>query len=656
MSPGISPAIHRCRFMAVMFVVLACAPTWLFSQTSPTSIHQNVRTAEAVLREASSAKQAGDTEHALALYAEAVELDPRFPETRWQFGTTLYDLDRYKEAEVQFRSLVEFAPQSGMPSAMLGLCEYETKEFAESRSHLERARELGIPDPEVERIVDYHMALLWISDKEFDRATEILTSKFVSSAGVPSQIRVALGLALLRIPSRPEILDIPANELAAEAGGAAVLFALRRFNEAEAALMTIANAHAKTPFVRLALAKVMVAQGRSADAMRQLTIEEQVPAGAEEARNLRAKLERGLGPNAPAPANPKKPNEAPSNVGGQDSRVATLAKQAEAEAGSGHLEMALETYRKALQIDPTWREGLMNAGLIAYSRDDFKDASSFFQKVTEIDSSAGTAFVLLGLCEYQGREYSAAFNHLRRGNDLGMQASPEAIVIAKYHLGILYNMNGEFERALPMLKEVSGVQSLNSQAKFAMGMNLLRIAKLPEDLPKTDRELVNKAGEIATLLTISHYPKAFEMFDELLRQNPSERGIHNAYGWALMSISRFDEAEAQFRAESALDAKDAAPVVGLAMAALKARQLELAIESSKRAVALAPRSARTHEIYGRALLESSDNTGAIRELETAIGISSDLPEAHFSLARAYAKASRPADAERERQLFLRSIK
>jgi Tfp pilus assembly protein PilF len=197
---------------------------------------------------------------------------------------------------------------------------------------------------------------------------------------------------------------------------------------------------------------------------------------------------------------------------------------------------------------------------------------------------------------------------------------------------------------------------LNSQAKFAMGMNLLRIAKLPDDLPEADSALVTKAGEIAALLTISHYPKAFEMFDELSHQYLSERGIHNAYGWALMSVSRFDEAQVQFRAESALDPQDATPVVGLAMAALKAKQLELALESSRRAVALAPRSARAHEIYGRTLLERGDHEGAIKELETALGISIDLPEAHFSLARAYTKANRPADAERERQLFLRLTK
>src|SRR6185369_3449308 len=141
------------------------------------------------------------------------------------------DLDRYKEAETQFRSLVELSPQMGLPLAMLGLCEFENKALAESRVDLERAQELGISDPEVGRIADYHLALLWINDKEFNRATKILTSKFVSPAGVPSQIRVALGLALLHLPARPDAIDVATNELASEAGAAAVQFALGRFGE-----------------------------------------------------------------------------------------------------------------------------------------------------------------------------------------------------------------------------------------------------------------------------------------------------------------------------------------------------------------------------------------------------------------------------------------
>jgi predicted Zn-dependent protease len=42
---------------------------------------------------------------------------------------------------------------------------------------------------------------------------------------------------------------------------------------------------------------------------------------------------------------------------------------------------------------------------------------------------------------------------------------------------------------------------------------------------------------------------------------------------------------------------------------------------------------------------------AVAELETASKLAPNYPGVHFSLARAYAKAKRPGDAQRERAIF-----
>ena len=48
-----------------------------------------------------------------------------------------------------------------------------------------------------------------------------------------------------------------------------------------------------------------------------------------------------------------------------------------------------------------------------------------------------------------------------------------------------------------------------------------------------------------------------------------------------------------------------------------------------------------------------DIPGAIPELEKAATLAPGSPQAHFMLARAYARAGREADAERERAEFTR---
>jgi predicted Zn-dependent protease len=74
---------------------------------------------------------------------------------------------------------------------------------------------------------------------------------------------------------------------------------------------------------------------------------------------------------------------------------------------------------------------------------------------------------------------------------------------------------------------------------------------------------------------------------------------------------------------------------------------------AERAVAKAPRSFTAHNLWGRALLELGRSEDAIAQLEAATELASDVPENHFALARAYARAGRAADAERERAEFLR---
>jgi predicted Zn-dependent protease len=56
---------------------------------------------------------------------------------------------------------------------------------------------------------------------------------------------------------------------------------------------------------------------------------------------------------------------------------------------------------------------------------------------------------------------------------------------------------------------------------------------------------------------------------------------------------------------------------------------------------------------GQVLLETGDIEGAIRELEAGVKMEPNSPAMRFSLARAYSRAGRAADAEREQMEFTR---
>ena len=74
---------------------------------------------------------------------------------------------------------------------------------------------------------------------------------------------------------------------------------------------------------------------------------------------------------------------------------------------------------------------------------------------------------------------------------------------------------------------------------------------------------------------------------------------------------------------------------------------------AEQAVALEGDNVPARQALGQALLELDDVKGAIEQLQAGIAIAPETPILHFTLARAYRKAGRTDDAERERREFLR---
>jgi tetratricopeptide (TPR) repeat protein len=191
------------------------------------------------------------------------------------------------------------------------------------------------------------------------------------------------------------------------------------------------------------------------------------------------------------------------------------------------------------------------------------------------------------------------------------------------------------------------------EIQIALGMALLRMPLLPDQLDPAQSTLVQSAGEIAALLQNSKYDQAYPTFQALLKEYPSAPFLHYAYGTALAAQSQFDEAETQLRAELQISPRSELPHISLASVALKRRRPAEALASAQRAVQLAPDSAETHYVLGRAYLELSNNEQAVLEFESASKLAPGSPKVHFNLAKAYAKAKLPEKAEQERAIFAR---
>ena len=672
-----------------------------------------------IAQQAAAARDAGMSEDAIRFYQRAVEMRPDWDEGWWYLGSLYYDTDHYAQAIPAFKKLVELNPKLGLAWDLLGLSEFETKDYANSLVHLERGQELGLEDnPEAVKVAKYHIALLLNLNGQFAKAAELLTSGFERDH-LPDQIKVALGMALLRIPLLPNQVDPSKDALIHAASETAALLAQDNLEQAILSFQQILKDYPDTPYLHYEYASALASASRYDEAEAQLRAEVRVTPRSELAyvrlasvamqRNhprealQAAELAIGLAPQsravhemkrralialgkteeaareaktvsdlpsdtpeidvnlarayarptAPAQTSPETKTSSSGSDADKSSAFAKLASQATGAQQSGRTDDSIHFYQSALKIRPDWEEGWANLGTLYFSSARYGDAIPALKTTVGLNPRRSEAWALLGLSEFESKDYQNSLLHLTRAQELGLAGNATAVRIAKYHIAALLNLNGEFENAMDLLTPEVGPGPSADKIKLALGLALLRIPLLPDQISAANSGLVQSAGEAAALLSESRYDQAFPILQQMLRENPDTPYLHYAYGSALASLSRYEEAVTQLREETRITPGTALPYIRIASINLLLHRPKDALPSGDRAVALAPQSAEAHYVLGRVRLELGEAEKAVKELESASWLAPNSPEVHFNLARAYTKAKLPEQAEKERVIFTR---
>lgn len=328
-----------------------------------------------------------------------------------------------------------------------------------------------------------------------------------------------------------------------------------------------------------------------------------------------------------------------------------LARQAAAATQAGQTDDAIRDYESALKVKPQSDQGWAELGSLYYATGKLLPASVALKNSIAINPRNSQAWAFLGLTEFENKDYSNAFIHLDRARELDFRGPPAVMLLAIYHLAELRNLNGDFFGAADLLIPEVHQGRVNEQTKIILGMSMLRVPLLPAQLDASNHRLMQAVGEVAVLQYSYKYDDAFHSFERVIKDFPDTPFLHYAYASALDILSRYDEAMAQLREEIRIAPSSALPHQLMASITLKEHRPDEAMKAARRAVELDSRSAGAHELLGRALLELGEIDPAVKELETASRLAPNYPEVHFSLARAYAKAKRATDAQRERAIF-----
>jgi tetratricopeptide (TPR) repeat protein len=211
---------------------------------------------------------------------------------------------------------------------------------------------------------------------------------------------------------------------------------------------------------------------------------------------------------------------------------------------------------------------------------------------------------------------------------------------------------GEFEQALQTLGEFASVGDDNPRVIEAMGIATLRMPIFPEELRADRRPMVIMAGRASYQMATRNTAAAGKSFEALVLRYPETPNVHYANGVFLLS-EQPDKAIDEFKKELELQPGHPQSLMQIAFEYLNRGDAQQALPWAKQAVEAAPDDFAARKVLGQARLDTGDVDGAIAELQTGIKLAPESPGLHFTLARAYQKAGRLEEANKEREEFTR---
>ena len=317
---------------------------------------------------------------------------------------------------------------------------------------------------------------------------------------------------------------------------------------------------------------------------------------------------------------------------------------------ANQLREALDHYAAALKVRPNWKEGWWNTGAILYEQDQYTQARDAFRSLVSLDANNGPAWGLLGLCEFQTREYDRAIVSLLRGRSLGLAGNQELESVVRYHAALLYIHFEQFEIAFDVLNEFLRAGNDSPKVVQAFGLAILRMPYLESEIPADRRDLVLIAGRAGIGMAARRPETAQAAFDQLMARYANAPNVHYAYGVFLLNQDS-DAALKEFKRELEISPQHQPSMVQMAFEYLKRDDYNTALPLAERAVQLAPKMFPARNVLGRILLQLGQIDRAIKELEEGARLAPTSPQMHYALGRAYRRAGREEDAKRETALF-----
>jgi len=332
--------------------------------------------------------------------------------------------------------------------------------------------------------------------------------------------------------------------------------------------------------------------------------------------------------------------------------LAALFAQADAARTADHLDQATVLYKKALTLSPAWSEGWWSLGTVEYDQSKYAEAANAFQKLIALKPKGGdgTAFVMLGLCEFELGHDRDSLRYIEQGKNIGIAKDNQLHDVMGYHEGILLQRLGKFEGAREVLDELCANGVHSKELVTGLGMVALQMRDKEPPLQQPEAQIIARVGAATCLAAQHKFDQAQQVLNLVVQQYPDFPYIHYAYGRLLLDSDHPKAATLQFEQEIKDNPRDA--IARLQIAAVKYRVDSAAgLPYAEEAVDLDPNYPFGHYLLGLLLLDTGSYQKAIPELEIARRDFPHEAQVYFALGSAYAHVGRKEDAAHARSTF-----
>jgi len=328
-----------------------------------------------------------------------------------------------------------------------------------------------------------------------------------------------------------------------------------------------------------------------------------------------------------------------------------LAARAAAARDQQNIPLAIELYGKAGQLKPDWAEGWFYLGLLQYEGNQFPEAIEAFNRLLQLQPTAAPAMALRGLCEFETAAYDDSLRDLEQAFSHGAANEPRNAQIIRFHLALVLAHAGRFQDALDQYKFFATKNLDAPDLQLGVGLAGMRVTTLPKDVPASDRELYQAAGEAGYALLSGESERGDDLFRKLFTRYPSTPNLHLFYGFLLFPHDPFLAVD-EFRIEAELAPTNETAHAMLAFTLMIAGRYAEALPEAEHAYATAPDMEMAQLALGRSLAETGDVKRGTELLNQVLQKDPDNLEAHLGLVSIYSRTGRREDANRERLLCL----